>query len=78
LAAEDRADLGQLLRRRSEALARYERWSERMPHASDPAVSLACLGFLWDLLPSKSRQRPVDPAGVGIMHRRLAVLMGRA
>lgn len=75
--SEREGEMWQLLRWRSEALARFERWSRRMPTALDPAATLACLGFLWDLLPPESRQRPVDTAGVAAMHRLLAGLPGR-
>lgn len=72
-----KSEMRELLSWRDEALARFERWSGRMPTALDPAATLACLGFLWDLLPPDSRQRPVDTAGVAAMHRMLAGLPGR-
>jgi len=67
----------QLLHWRSGALKRYEGWSRGGPSALDAAATLACLGFLWELLPPETRQRPVDTAGVATMHRLLAGFTSR-
>jgi hypothetical protein len=62
------------LRRRLEAFVRYGQWEEGRHPAVAPAAAVASLGFIYDLLPADARRREVDPTGVQIMHRCLAVL----
>lgn len=59
---------------RAEALRRYDRWQERHPSVLDARVALESIGFLWELLPPGSRERPLDTSGIERMRRLLAVL----
>ena len=60
------------LRERAEAFSRFDAWCESRHCTLDAAASLACLGFLFDLLPESSRRPPVDPSGVMALRRLLA------
>ncbi len=62
------------LRRRREALARFDRWREANERFPTAQAALSGVGFLYDLLPAKSRRRGADPSGVAKMHASLAVL----
>ena len=71
-------DTAARLRARREALERFATWEARQSFAIEPAVALAAATALYELLPSASRMRPVDAAGVLAMHRALAVAFGRS
>ena len=67
----DHASLADLLRVRSEALARFATWEASHAIKLTPAAAIAAIGTLYRLLPPESRRRPVDPAGVARMHEAL-------
>jgi len=62
------------LLQRERQLVRYSEFERNLPLSDDPALSIAGVGWLYDLLPEASRVRPVDPSGVQELHRCLAVL----
>jgi hypothetical protein len=62
------------VRARSEALARFAEWERNNPPDLSPAVALAGVASLYELLPKASRVRAVDVAGVAVMQRALRVL----
>ena len=63
------------LLRRGKQLERYSRLEKGLPASPvHPAKSIAGIGWLYELLPRASRNRPVDPSGVVELHRCLAVL----
>jgi hypothetical protein len=68
------SDVREAFRRRAEALRRFDRWRERHPSVLDPRVALESVGWLWQLLPPESRERPLDTSGIERMRRLLAVL----
>ena len=54
---------------------RYSRLEAGLPSSpACPARSIAGIGWLFDLLPRSSRNRPVDPSGVIELQSCLAVL----
>ena len=59
---------------RAEALRRFGRWQEQHPSVLDPRVAVEGVGWLWQLLPQESRERPLDTRGIQRMRRLLAVL----
>ena len=60
---------------REKQLERYSRLEAGLPSSpACPARSIAGIGWLFDLLPRASHNRPVDPSGVVELHRCLAVL----
>lgn len=61
-------------RQRTEALRRFDRWKQRHPSDIDPRVAIEGIGWLWQLLPPESRERPLDTRGIERMRRVLAVL----
>ena len=67
------------LRKRAEALARYEAWDREHPEPMDPAAAIAAVSSLYRLLPEEARRREADPEfeGVGRMLDALA-LLGRS
>lgn len=65
---------GDAVRQRLAALERFERWAEEHPAYPEPAAALSGVGLLYDLLPADARSRPIDPGGVGELHRCLSVL----
>jgi hypothetical protein len=73
-----RQELAAALREREEALRRFEEWERRNPHYPDPAIALAGIGWLYELLPEASRERPVDVSGIQRLHRCLAHLNPRS
>ena len=64
------------VRERASALERFARWQERHPARLDPAVALAGVAALYELLPAESRARALETAGVRAMHDALKVLAG--
>jgi len=56
------------------ALRRFASWQATSPDDVPPRVALEGVGLLWDLLPPRSRERPVETAGVQRMHSILARL----
>ena len=56
------------------ARSRFNEWEAKNPIRLEPAEAVAAVGFLYDLLPPESRERPVDPSGIMKMHRALSVL----
>lgn len=64
------------LRAHLAALRRFNEWEEKNPLRMEPAEAIAAVGFLYDLLPPESRERPVDVSGIRKMHRDLSVLRG--
>lgn len=64
------------LRAHLAALRRFNEWEEKNPIRLEPAEAIAAVGFLYDLLPPESRERPIDPSGIMKMHRALSVLHG--
>ena len=66
---------GAALLRREEQLELYWRLESGLPRRGiDPKSALSGIGWLFELLPKTSRDRPVDPSGVMELHRCLAVL----
>lgn len=60
---------------REKQLERYSSLEGGLPSTpACPAISIAGIGWLFDLLPQASRSRPVEPSGVIELHRCLAVL----
>ena len=57
---------------RARALDTFARWSSKHKSECLPSVALEGVGFLWELLPAASRERPVDATGVQKMHAALA------
>jgi hypothetical protein len=68
------AAAAQAMRRRAAALRLFDRWQARQPVAMEPAVAIAAIGWIWQLLPAPSRQRDPDPRGIERMQKLLAVL----
>jgi hypothetical protein len=66
------------VRAREAALTRYSEFPVGAAAVLEPATAVATIGWLYDLLPPGSRERPVDPRGVVALHEALAVLGGRA
>lgn len=66
--------LAAALHERAEALARFEAWEAAHPNRLSPAAALEAIGALCDLLPPAARLRPVDPAGVIVLHETLGLL----
>lgn len=62
------------LRAHLDALRRFNEWEEKNPVRLEAAETVAAIGFLYDLLPPESRERPIDPSGIMKMHRALSVL----
>ncbi len=62
------------LRRREEQLERYATYQSRFRSRLDAAEAISGIGWLYDLLPEASRQRPVDVSGIQELHRCLARL----
>jgi hypothetical protein len=64
---------------REELREHYSRIEAGLPWSpACPARSIAGIGWLFDLLPRASRNRPVDPSGVAELHRCLTILdLGR-
>ena len=61
--------------RREEQLERYSRLESGLPSSLvDPESAIAGIGWLYEMLPEESRDRPVDPSGIMELHRCLAVL----
>lgn len=67
----DPGNLTTLLRVRAEALARFATWESSHVMKLTPAAAVAAIGTLYQLLPSESRRRAIDPAGVACMHEAL-------
>ncbi len=59
------------MRERLEALRRFDAWASAHPTYLPAADAVAAAGRLYDLLPTASRLRPVDPQGVMTLHRLL-------
>ncbi len=62
------------VRRHLSALRTFNEWEERNPMRLGPAEAIAAIGFLYDVLPPESRERPIDTSGIQKMHRALSVL----
>jgi hypothetical protein len=67
-------DLRDGFRRRAEAMRQFDRWQQQHPSPIDPRVAIEAVGWLWQLLPAASRERPLDARGIERMRRSLAVL----
>lgn len=67
-------DYAAALRLRERKLERYSELERSLVSPDDPAQAIAGIGWLYDLLPEASRERPVDPSGIIELHRCLAVL----
>lgn len=61
---------------RLRAWAGYERRRPQRQTQLSPTGAVASVGFLSQLLPPASRQRPIDPQGAAALHRALAGLRG--
>jgi hypothetical protein len=61
-------NLADLHRARARAFARFAEWEAAHPATLTPAAAVASIGALYQLLPSASRQRPIDTAGIARMH----------
>jgi len=61
---------------RQKALQGFNEWGDRHWLELSPQAALEGLDFLYNLLPEESRHRPIDPSGIMIMRRALAVLKG--
>ena len=64
----------QILRQSAEAMRRFERWQRDHPANLESGVAIEGIGWIWQLLPAESRERPLDPTGVERMRRTMAVL----
>ena len=67
-------DTKNLFSDRQKALHDFNEWEKKHPLEMSPQTAGEGLDFLYQLLPETSRQRPIDPSGIIIMHRALAHL----
>jgi len=53
---------------RTRALVCFSEWETQLQNRCPASVAVEGVGFIWDMLPPESRERPVKPAGVQRMH----------
>ena len=63
-----------MIREQSKAFGRFNDWEQQLQEKPDGANCLAAVFELYDLLPDKAKQRPVNVAGIIKMHERLSCL----
>lgn len=71
VAMNEAGSASERFRARIAGFERFAAWEASHPANLTPAVAVASIGALYALLPLESRQRPVDPSGVGRMHEAL-------
>jgi hypothetical protein len=62
------------IRRRSDALGRFDDWQRDHPLEMTASERIAGVARLYSLLPSEARERPIDTSGVALLHRGLSAL----